>query len=270
MPSERNSVLWAERTPPDFTFNIKAFALLTGHGAPLSRIPAVIRDSLPVDFAAGKRQVYLKDLPDSAEHWLWDAFDRALTPLHAAGKLGALLFQFPPWFHIGRESKRYLEHCRRMLPEHRLAVEFRNRSWLDGDNAAETFSLLRDHGMAYVCVDEPQGFRSSVPPTTAVTDPRLAMVRFHGRNADSWQAKDLGAAERFKYLYEPRELEEWVPEIRKIAAEAGQTHILFNNCYSDFGVRNAAQLANRLGVGPPEPAQPPIPGATASQRALPL
>lgn len=253
MPSERNSALWVARTPPGFTFNFKAFALMTGHGADLKRLPPVLRDSLPEDFGAGKRQIYLKDLPEAAQRWIWDAFDIAVQPLAEAGKLGAILLQFPPWFHIGKENKRYLEHCRAMLPDHKLAIEFRNASWMTDRNAQETLSLLRDNGLTYVCVDEPQGFKSSVPPVTAVTDPDLAMVRFHGRNAGSWQAKDVSVAERFKYLYSDAELQEWAPEIKRLAEQAETTHVLFNNCYSDYGVRNAAQLAAQLGIA--EPAQ---------------
>ncbi|MGH2354735.1 MAG: DUF72 domain-containing protein [Chloroflexota bacterium] len=247
LPSERNAALWVARTPPDFVFNIKAFALMTGHGAALSRLPAPLRDSLPAGFGAEKRQIYMKDLPEPAQRWIWDAFDQALAPLQEAGKLGAILLQFPPWFHISRESKRQIEHCRAMLPHHRLAVEFRNASWLAGENAQETFRLLNDLGLTYVCVDEPQGFTSSVPPVTAVTNPHLAMVRFHGRNAENWQARDIGVAERFKYLYDAKELDEWVPEVQRLASEAEQTHVLFNNCYADYGVRNAAQLVAMLG-----------------------
>jgi uncharacterized protein YecE (DUF72 family) len=260
LPSERNSLLWVDRTPPGFTFNFKAFALMTGHGAPLKRLPPIVRDSLPADFGAGKRQIYMKDLPDQAQRWIWDGFDAALRPLQQAGKLGAILLQFPPWFHIGKDNKRYLELCRAMLPDHALAVEFRNASWLAGDNAAETLGHLRDNGLTYVCDDEPQGFKSSVPPVTAVTNPALALVRFHGRNAESWQAKDVSVAERFKYLYTDGELQEWLPEIKQLAEQSETTHVLFNNCYSDYGVRNAAQLAAKLGVSPPAgPQQPPLP-----------
>jgi uncharacterized protein YecE (DUF72 family) len=253
LPSERNAQLWAERTPDDFVFNVKAFSLLTGHGAAPSRLPPVVRDSLAADFAAGKRQVYMKDLPEPAQRWVWDAFDTALQPLAAAGKLGAILFQFPPWFHISRDSKRYIERCREQLPGHQLAVEFRNRSWLDGGNAEETLGLLADLGLTYVGVDEPQGFRSSVPPVSAATNPKLAMVRLHGRNAETWEARDVSVAERFKYLYSPQELTQLAPRVQELAEQAEVTHVLFNNCYSDYGVRNAADLAAILDSVRPDP-----------------
>jgi uncharacterized protein YecE (DUF72 family) len=246
LPSERNAQLWAERTPDGFTFDLKAFALMTGHGTQPAKLPPVLRDSLPADATQGKRQLYMKDLPDEAQRWVWEAFDQALEPLRAAGKLGAILLQFPPWFGINRENKAYIEKCRAMLPEARLAVEFRNGSWLLDRNVAETLALLADNGMTYVAVDEPQGFRSSVPLVPAVTEPGMAMLRLHGRNKESWEAKGISVAERFKYLYDSRELDELAPRVRELAEGAEETHVLFNNCYSDYGVRNAAQLAERL------------------------
>ncbi|HEX2326861.1 MAG TPA: DUF72 domain-containing protein [Chloroflexota bacterium] len=246
LPSERNATLWAERTPPGFTFDVKAFSLMTGHGTALAKLPPILRDSLPQPAAGKAGNLYLKDLPPEAQRWIWQAFDDALAPLAQAGKLGAILLQFPPWFAISRENKRYLEQCREMLPQRRLAVEFRQRSWLEERNAQETLTFLAQNDLSYVCVDEPQGFRSSIPPLTAVTNPALTVVRFHGRNRENWEARGISAAERFRYLYEEQELAEWVPRIGEVSAQASEAHVLFNNCYSDFGVRNAADLARQL------------------------
>jgi uncharacterized protein YecE (DUF72 family) len=246
LPSERNAQLWAQRTPEGFTFDFKAFALMTGHGTQLSKLPPALRDSLPASVTEGKRQIYMKDLPPDAQRWVWESFDQALEPLRATDKLGAVLLQFPPWFGINRENKAYIERCREMMPEQRLAVEFRNASWLLDRNVPETLALLADNGMTYVAVDEPQGFRSSVPLVPAVTEPGMAMLRLHGRNTESWQAKGISVAERFKYLYSGVELDELAPRVRELADKAEETHVLFNNCYSDYGVRNAAQLAERL------------------------
>jgi uncharacterized protein YecE (DUF72 family) len=265
LPSERNAALWAERTPPGFVFNVKAFSLMTGHNTTLAKLPPALREGLPVELRQ-KKTIYMKDLPEPMQQWIWTAFAAALDPLAAAGKLGAILLQFPPWFTINKDSKRYLERCRELLPEHRLAVEFRHGSWLADRNAGETLSLLADHDLTYVCVDEPQGFRSSVPPVTAVTNPTLAMVRLHGRNAETWEARDVGVAERFRYSYSRPELTEWVPRVQELAAQADETHILFNNCYSDYGVRNAADLAGMLG----QMARPPDVRPDAQQVPLPL
>lgn len=251
LPSEQNSHLWLARTPPGFVFNIKAFSLLTGHNAPQARLPVTVRDTLPDDVVASKRSVYLKDLPETAQQWVWGAFAAALQPLQLAGKLGAVLFQYPPWFSASRDSRRYIERCRDLLPSMHLAIEFRNSSWMTAHDAPETLALLRDLGLSYVCVDEPQGFRSSVPPVVAVTQPQLAVVRFHGRNAEHWEARGASVAERFRYLYSDDELQTWTPSIRRLAGEAEQTHVLFNNCYTDYGVRNARQLSLMLDLVPP-------------------
>ena len=97
----------------------------------------------------------------------------------------------------------------------------------------------------FVMVDEPQGFKSSVPPVTAVTSD-LALVRFHGRNRETWEAKGITPAERFRYLYSRDELEEWAPRIREAATEAEDTHVLMNNCYANYGSTNARELARML------------------------
>ena len=124
-----------------------------------------------------------------------------------------------------------------------MRVEFRNGSWLNEKNAERTIRFLADRGIAFVMVDEPQGFKSSVPPVTAVTSPDLAIVRFHGRNAATWEAKGITPAERFRYLYSRDELKEWVPRIRQAAGEARETHVLMNNCYANYGTTNARELA---------------------------
>jgi len=248
MPSERNAALWVDRTPEDFTFDLKGYSLMTGHGAQVSKLPPIVRDSLPASFGAGKRQVYLKDLPEPAQRWTWEAFDRALDPLRHTGKLGVVLLQFPPWFAINRQNAQYLERCRELLPETRLAVEFRNGSWLEQRAATETLALLTANGMTYVAVDGPQGFRSSVPLVPAVTEPGLALLRLHGRNVENWEAPGISVAERFKYLYSTNELDALRPKVQQLAEQAEETHVLFNNCYSDNGVRNAAQLAEMLNL----------------------
>lgn len=103
--------------------------------------------------------------------------------------------------------------------------------------------------MTYVVVDEPQGFPSSVPPVVASTNPKLAIARFHGRNAETWDRQGLTAAERFRYLYSEDELREWVPPLRELAGKAQRLHVLMNNCYADYGVRNAAMIGQLLRAG---------------------
>jgi uncharacterized protein YecE (DUF72 family) len=244
-PSEKNSVLWIERTPPDFTFNIKAYSLLTNHPAKVDSLYNDIKAALPPE-TLEQRNVYRDKLPDEAVDEVWQRFRDALMPLHSAGKLGAVLFQFPQWFVISRKSKAYIEECAERLSDFRVAVEFRHKSWMREDNVEETLEFLAERRLPYVCVDMPQGFDSSVPPVGAATADDLAMVRFHGRNTTAWQSKSETASERFRYDYAKEELEEWVPKIESLATQARETHVLMNNCYQDFAVRSARDLGALL------------------------
>src|SRR4026208_363875 len=125
-PSESNSVLWIERTPPEFTFNIKAYSLLTNHPTKRESLYKDLQDQAPAD----KKNVYREQLPDEAVDEVWQRFRDALMPLHSAGKLGAVLFQFPQWFVITKKNKAYIEECAARLPDYRVAVEFRHKSWM--------------------------------------------------------------------------------------------------------------------------------------------
>jgi len=244
-PSEKNSALWIERTDKDFVFNIKAYALLTNHPTKADSLYKDVKEALPKELTE-KRNVYREQMPNELMEEVWQRFADALMPLHSAGKLGAVLFQFPQWFVISRASKAYILECQQRLPDFRVAVELRHKSWMEPRNQEETLSFLSEHDLPYVCVDMPQGFDSSIPPVAAATSKELAMVRFHGRKSETWEAKGIGAAERFGYDYGPRELEEWGPKIESLAAEARETHVIMNNCYADYAVRNARQLASLL------------------------
>ena len=191
---------------------------------------------------AGKDRVYLKDVDPALAEQAWDRFLAALEPLRDAGKLGAILLQFPPWFPIGRANKDYILACARRAAPRRVCIEFRNRTWMTEDNQAETLGFLAEHRLPYVCVDMPQGYPSSIPPVLAATSD-LAVVRMHG-HSDKWDSKDI--YERFGYEYSPKELAEWAPKIRDLADRADTTHVLFNNCYRDYAHVNAQQLAGLL------------------------
>ncbi|MFI6235294.1 DUF72 domain-containing protein [Micromonospora sp. NPDC050784] len=238
-PAEATARLWAERTPAGFTFNIKAFSLLTGHP---TRVSALYKDLRP---ETEKKNVYPDDLPAQSYEEVWTRFLSALDPLVEAGKLGALLFQFPPWFTIKRANKQYLLEVAKRCAPLRPVYEFRHASWFDGDNADETLAFLREHKLPYVCVDMPQGHRSSLPPVLAATAD-LAVMRFHG-HSDKWTSKDIH--EKFGYHYSKRELADWAPKLRELADEAGQTHVLMNNCYRDYAQTNAKTLAGLLDAG---------------------
>ena len=235
LPAEQTARAWAERTPDGFTFNIKAFSLFTQHPTPVKSLPVDLREAAS---KGGKERVYLKDVDEAVADQAWDRFLAALEPLREAGKLGAILLQFPPWFPIGRANKDYILACARRAAPRRVCVEFRNHTWMTEDNQEESLGFLREHDLPYVCVDMPQGYPSSIPPVLAATSD-LAVVRLHG-HSDKWTAKTV--AERFRYRYSQDELNEWTPRIEDLVGQAETTHVVFNNCYSDYAHRNAQQL----------------------------
>ncbi len=245
LPAERTAQLWADRTPPDFTFDIKAHALMTGQGTETKRLPKAIREALPEDVRA-KTRIYLKDFPEELNDEVWRTFRLALAPLEVKGQLGSILLQYPKWVFPSNENRALIEDAVERLAGWKVAVEFRNGSWLNEKNRDRTLAFLSERSIPFVMVDEPQGFKSSVPPEVAVTSSELAIVRFHGRNAETWEKKNITPAERFRYLYSRDELSEWVPRVREVASEAKEVHLMFNNCYANYGTTNAREIAALL------------------------
>jgi len=239
MPSEYNSRLWVERTPEAFVFDIKAFRLFTGHQTSPAALPADIRKALGT---IDNKNIYYRDVPEDAREELWRRFRLSLDPLKRAGKLGVVVFQFPPWFVFGRTNLAHILDCAEKLPGSPIAVEFRNKTWLEHRHRAEVLAFERENGLAHVVVDEPQGFANSIPAVWEVTSPEVAVVRLHGRNRETWAKKGLTAAERFNYFYSEPELREFVTPIEAVASRAAHVHVLFNNCYRDYAQRNASDL----------------------------
>lgn len=240
LPSPAVTRLWVERTPPGFTFNIKAFALLTQHPIEPARLPADLRGALPADIL-DKPRIYEKDLPEEARSAVWDRFKLAIEPLQSAGRLGCVLLQFPPWLTATKRSAQVIEDCRARLAGTKVAVELRHASWGEPERIARLAAFLRRIEASYVIVDEPQGKRNSMPPRVMVPSPALAVIRFHGRRAETWDAR-ASVAEKFNYLYAPDELSPWAEEVARIAAEAAQVHVVFNNCVSNYAVLGAKGL----------------------------
>jgi uncharacterized protein YecE (DUF72 family) len=248
LPSRRTAELWVERTPPDFTFDIKAHALMTGQPTETKRLPKDLREALPGEIAE-KTRIYAKDLPDELKDDVWAWFADGLEPLAEAGQLGSILLQYPRWFFTSSENRDTIEDAVDRLRKVGMtpAVEFRNATWFNEKNIERTLRFLEDEGVALVMVDGPQGFKSSVPPVVATTSPDLAVVRFHGRRTATWEAMGgLPTVERFRYLYERDELREWVPRVMEAAGQARDTHVLMNNCYANYGSTNARELAAML------------------------
>jgi uncharacterized protein YecE (DUF72 family) len=239
LPAEQTAAAWAARTPDGFTFNVKAFSLLTQHPTRIAALPADLREGVPDN---GKGTIYLRQADPALAEQVWERFLAALDPLHRAGKLGAILFQFPQWFPISRASKDYILSCASRVAPLRPCIEFRNRTWMTPDNQDETLRFLSGHDLPYVCVDMPQGYPSSIPPVLAATAD-LAVVRMHG-HSDKWTSKDIH--QRFGYRYNSAEIGEWAGRIGALAETAAVTHVLFNNCYSNYAQVNARELADLL------------------------
>ena len=241
IPSREVSEKWAERTPDGFTFHLKAHALMTGHPTETRRLPKEVREALPAAVRDAKR-VYPKDLPSAVLDEVWRLFLDAAAPLHSSGRLGAILLQYPPWFVPTREAAAELERARERLGDLPAAVEFRRPSWV-GDRLRERTRLLLERTrMTYVTVDEPQGTPHSVPPVTMVTSPDLAIVRMHGQRTENWAKRGATVHQRFRYLYDRDQLAEWVPRVAAVAESAKQVHVVFNNCYGNYGTTNALEL----------------------------
>src|SRR3982751_4142026 len=250
LPERAIAALWAERTPDDFVFHVKAHALMTGQPTEVARLPEPLIDALPVALAE-KSRIYAKDLPLELYDAVWAHFLDALEPLRAAGKLGGVLLQYPRWFLPTPESKDHLAEAAVRLAGTPGAVELRNRHWYGGPDGSGkptqwTLDMLRDLGLTYVMVGGPQGLESSVPPVAAVTTPELAMVRLHGRRAATWEAAKVPTVERYRYLYSEPELSAWVPRIEEASMQARRTTVFLNNCYGNYGTTNARELLAAL------------------------
>jgi uncharacterized protein YecE (DUF72 family) len=250
LPTPRMAELWVERTPDDFVFDVKAFGWMTGHATDAARLPKSLKEALPNELA-GKKRLYAKDVPQEIRDEAWRLFAEAVRPLHEAGKLGAVFLQYPSWVRPAKHTPEMLARARRRLGDLPIAVEFRHGDWMTPSLRDRTMGLLRDNDMSYVVVDEPQGFASSVPPVVGVTSPRLAVVRMHGHRAETWEKRGTPVVERFRYLYGERELTPWVPKIVEIAGESEQVHVVFNNCYGNYGTTNALEMSSLVSSAAP-------------------
>ncbi|GAA4858761.1 DUF72 domain-containing protein [Kitasatospora terrestris] len=237
LPSTRNSVLWSERSPDGFRFDVKAFSLLTGHPTRPGALPHDLRSALARRRGRPEADQGLLDE-------VWNRFSGALEPLRQAERLGTLLFQFPPQLAPDKSAVSLLRRCRERTAGWPVAVEFRHPDWWRDEHYATTSGLLAELEMAAVAVDTAQGLPTSVPPVTPVTSTRLAVVRFHGRNP-AWGTGSK--EERFRHGYTPGELSSWIPAVHAMADRAHEVHVLFNNCCGDAAVRAAETMSLLLG-----------------------
>ncbi|WP_077034468.1 DUF72 domain-containing protein [Pelomonas sp. KK5] len=247
MPSATNAQHWVERTPRGFVMNIKAFRLMTGHQTSPDALPADMRQALPPALAA-KKNLYAKDVPGDMLDELFARFRAAIEPLRLAGKLGLVHFQFAPWVLRAPKDIEHVRYCVEQMRGYQVSIEFRNSSWFTPEHVAETLALLRDLDVTNTTVDEPQGFTNSIPTVWDLTNDRVALLRLHGRNHETWNIKGATAAsDRFNYDYTRPELEALAEGIRRIGGAAGEVNVIFNNNYEDQGQRNARTLMEVLG-----------------------
>jgi len=219
MPDEGTVARWSERVPDGFVMHVKAFGLMTRHPVKIEVLPADLHDSVEVDDHGRV------DRPsEEVRAEVFRRFLAALEPLKAAGKLGGILMQFPPYIVPKPAAYDYLEWAREQLAGHEMLVEFRHKSWFE--QSTETLSLLEQHGMTYVTVDAPQDV---IPLIIARTGPD-AYARLHGRNRSTWFKRTGSAADRFDYLYSPEELAEWAATLKELAAGGAENvYAMFNN-----------------------------------------
>jgi uncharacterized protein YecE (DUF72 family) len=216
---------WAERTPDGFVMHIKAFGLMTRHPVKLEALPPDLRDDAPTD-ERGRVDRPSREFRGE----VFRRFLEALEPLRSAGKLGGILFQFPSYVVYKDRSLEYLQWAREQLGDDEMLVEFRHISWFDDEHRADTLRLLEELNAGNVIVDAPRidGAKNVIPTVLALTSP-TAYLRFHGRNAETWNKRGGSAAERFDYLYSDEELREWVGPLRELAEGAEQAYAFFNN-----------------------------------------
>ena len=255
LPSVGAARLWVERTPPDFLFHVKAFRAFTGHWLEHAALPRDLLTHMP---PTDKARIYYRDLPRDVADELWRRFSDALRPLHDAGKLGLVLFQFPNWVTPGERSREHILLCKAHLPGYRLAVEFRNEAWFSPSERDATLAFLRQHGLTHVVADEPQVKGESVPLVPEVTTD-VAYIRFHGRNKETWSGPKEASWERFNYWYSPEDMDELTPVVRALAERSSTIYALFNNNYRDQGVQGAMLLARKLGIQLPLPQMDALP-----------
>jgi uncharacterized protein YecE (DUF72 family) len=225
LPAEQMVERWAERTPDGFVMHVKAFGLMTRHPVKLESLPTDLREEAPVD---DKGRVERPSREFRGE--VFRRFLAALEPLRSQGKLGGILFQFPSYVVRKEASLDYIRWARAQLGDDEMLVEFRHVSWLEEDARDETLRFLEELGATHVIVDAPriEGAKNMVPTVLALTSPTL-YVRFHGRNASTWNKRGGSASERFDYLYSDDELREWVRPLRELSEQAEQAYAFFNN-----------------------------------------
>jgi uncharacterized protein YecE (DUF72 family) len=231
---------WADRTPDDFRFHVKAHQVISGHASDPVRLPEPLRD-LPYEAdRRGRIRRPSREMRDA----VIDSMVEAIAPL--GGKLGSVLLQLPPHVASGDDTRAEVGRIIERLTPLRTAVEFRHVSWAEPGQREAAAEMLAERDAAWVCVDAPRiDVTSAMPPIVEVTCPELAYLRLHGRNAGTWQGSRT-VAERFDWQYSDEELGEWVGPVIDMAERAQEVAVVFNNNHGDFALRSAARFGELL------------------------
>jgi uncharacterized protein YecE (DUF72 family) len=241
---DRNTVHgWVEVTPEHFTFDVKAHRALSRHSAKPESLPPDLRD--------------LRGTPE-LERPLAERLVEETAPLRDAGKFGVYLLQLTPAFSPRRHKLEELDALAEILGEHGLAIELRNRNWVLDDQREATLDWFADRQVSYVGVDAPPADNFQIMPSIdAVTNPRVAYLRAHGRNTRGYLS-GRSVAERFGWQYTDGELGEIAERARTLAESAGQVHVAFNNNRGDDAPTAAQRFRALLGQEVPEPEDPQL------------
>ena len=247
-PEPRMVERWCAGTPHAFTFDVKLHQLFSFHSTPAKLLPPDLQTRVETD-AKGK----VKPTPDVQEVLL-NMFLRAAAMFRSAGKMGVLLLQLSPAFSPRKHELKELEPLIAMLNGYPLAIEFRNRNWVVGAQLESTINFVRKHRAIFVNVDAPASEHFTVMRSDVdeVTNPNVAYLRLHGRDAKAYVSGKTVAA-RFDYDYKENEIAEVAQRSRKLGKEARDVHVIFNNNNLDYAPRAGLRLRKALGqiVNPP-------------------
>jgi uncharacterized protein YecE (DUF72 family) len=242
VPEPRLAERWCAATPDDFTFDVKLHQLFSFHATSAKLLPPDLQRRAEKDAKGNVK-------PTSAlQEALLKSFLLPLMILREAGKLGALLLQLSPAFSPRKHQLSELEPLLEMLSDYDVAIELRNRNWAVGEQLKSTIDFLRKHRAIFVNVDAPQSNHFTVMPSNVdeVTNPNVAYLRLHGRNAKAYITGKTVAA-RFDYDYNDSEIAEIAGRSNKLAQKARDAHVIFNNNNLDYAPRAATCLRKALG-----------------------
>jgi len=254
VPDLRMVERWCASTPDAFTFNVKLHQLFSFHSTPSKLLPADLQPRAKIN-AKGKVE------PTSQlREALLKTFLRSISIMRTSGKLGVLLLQLSPAFSPRKHELREIEALINAMGDYPVAIEFRNRNWVVRDQLESTMHFLRDHQVAFVNVDSPDADHFTIMPTelNAVTNHHVTYLRLHGRNAHAYLTGKTVAA-RFNYDYSNAEIDAVAQRSRRLAKEAEQVHVVFNNNALDYAPRAASRLRKALGqIIPARPQTPEL------------